>query len=76
MTKIQFSYNLKITHGKIGIKSKIWLRLTDLIVKTIEDNVLSLLFDNGFVGFLSDGMIDERTGFNVFDGLYFEFDGF
>ena len=50
--------------------------MTDLIVKTVEDNVLSLLFDNGFVGFLSDSMIDERTGFNVFDGLYFEFDGF
>ena len=76
MTEVQFSYHLKISHGKVGIKSKIWLRLANLIVEAIEDNVLSLLFDNRFVSFLSDGMIDERTSFNVFDGLYFEFDGF
>lgn len=73
MAEVKFCYNLKITHWKISIKSKIRLRLSDLIVKAIEDYVLSLLFDNRFVGFLSDGMINERTGLNVFNGLYFEF---
>jgi hypothetical protein len=49
--------------------------LTNLVVEIVENDVLSLFFYKLVVGLLSDGLIDKRTVFNVFDRLDFEFDG-
>jgi len=46
MTKIQLCYNLKISHGKVCIKRNVGLRMINFIVKTIENYILSLLFDH------------------------------
>ena len=48
--------------------------MTNLVVEIVENDVLSLFFYKLVVGLLSDGLIDKRTVFNVFDRLDFEFD--
>jgi hypothetical protein len=47
--------------------------MTDLIIKPVKDNAWSLLFDDLFVGILTDSMINKRWVFDVLDGLYFKF---
>jgi hypothetical protein len=49
------------------------LTLSDLIVKTVKNDMLTLLINNFFIGVLSDGLIDKWVVFDVLDGLHFKF---
>ena len=73
MTVFDSGNNFQVTHGKTGIKSNVGLGMTDLIIKPVKDNAWSLLFDDLFVGILTDSMINKRWVFDVLDGLYFKF---
>jgi len=49
------------------------LILSDLIVKPVKNDMLTLLIDNFFIGVLSDGLIDKWGVFDIFNGLDFKF---
>ncbi len=61
----------QITHGKTGIKSYVGLRVTYFIVESIENDILSLLFDDFFVCLLTHRMVDEWWALDILDWLDF-----
>lgn len=69
MILFNFRYYLQVAHREASIECYIWLWLCYFFIKTIENNILSLLPDNFFVSKFSYGMIDERAVLYIFNGL-------
>jgi len=70
MTIFRFCNYFQVTHRKTGIESNVWLRLTDLIIKIIENDILTTILYDLIYMLLSHALINERTVFNVVHGLY------
>ncbi len=76
MTIFESCNNFQVTHWKACIKRNVGFWLSNLIIESVKNNILSLLLDGLLVGAFSDWMVNERTVPYIFNGLNFQPDRF